>query len=175
VELADGTHFEELGLYELVRRKLEIIVVVDATLDLDCEFAPLKKTIQRIRAELDVVIDVPLECFAEARRHKRRYGCSVGTICYPGSSKPATLVYFKAAPPGACDQCPEDESHSSGVEHAGFSEGSEFEEQLFAGYRAGQEACRAIPLLSREGLGAPILYPLDGDGRTRGGSHGQVP
>jgi hypothetical protein len=29
LELTDGGHFENLGLYELVRRKLEVILIID--------------------------------------------------------------------------------------------------------------------------------------------------
>ncbi len=33
LELTDGGHFENLGLYELVRRKLEVILIVDGEED----------------------------------------------------------------------------------------------------------------------------------------------
>ena len=45
IRLSDGSHFDNLGLYELLRRRLELIVVADSSGDPDFSFwalAPLQ-------------------------------------------------------------------------------------------------------------------------------------
>jgi hypothetical protein len=47
-ELTDGGHFENLGLYELARRRLRLIVVVDAAEDRAFRFGALQNALRRI-------------------------------------------------------------------------------------------------------------------------------
>jgi len=56
VLLTDGGHFENLGLYELVRRRLKLIVVCDATADPDYEFTDLANAIEKIRADFGAIV-----------------------------------------------------------------------------------------------------------------------
>jgi len=51
VQLSDGGHFENLGLYELVRRRAALIVVVDGGCDPDYRFADLQNAVRRILAD----------------------------------------------------------------------------------------------------------------------------
>ena len=59
VYLSDGGHFENLGLYEMVRRRCRHIVVVDATCDWKFEFGDLEDAIRKIRVDLGISIEFP--------------------------------------------------------------------------------------------------------------------
>lgn len=59
VHLSDGGHFENLGLYEMVRRRCHRIVLVDATCDPNFEYADLLDSVRKIRIDFGVPIDLP--------------------------------------------------------------------------------------------------------------------
>jgi hypothetical protein len=56
IELSDGGHFENLGIYELVRRRVDTIIVSDAGQDKDYVFGDLSNAIERVRADFGVSI-----------------------------------------------------------------------------------------------------------------------
>jgi len=56
VYLSDGGHFENLGLYEMVRRRCRLIVVSDAGCDPDFTFEDLGNAVRKIRLDLGVSI-----------------------------------------------------------------------------------------------------------------------
>jgi hypothetical protein len=96
VYVSDGGHFENLGLYEMVRRGCKRILVVDASCDPHCEFEDLEGAIRKVRVDFGVVIrfggDDPLPTLERAKTSKRYI--AVGTIEYPDGSK-GELVYLK--------------------------------------------------------------------------------
>ncbi len=112
VNLSDGGHFENLGLYELVRRRCRYIVIGDGEQDGDLTFESLGGAIRKCRADFGVEIDIDVE---PIRAASGRAHCVVGTITYPeddteprhpltpGGPVPvrgnarAWLVYFKAS------------------------------------------------------------------------------
>ncbi len=57
--LSDGGHFENLGIYEMVRRRCRHIVMVDATGDPDYLFGDLENAIRKIRIDLGIEIFFP--------------------------------------------------------------------------------------------------------------------
>lgn len=59
VYLSDGGHFENLGLYEMVRRRCHRIVVVDATCDPKFEYADLHDSVRKIRVDLGIPVELP--------------------------------------------------------------------------------------------------------------------
>lgn len=65
--LTDGGHFENLGLYELVRRRLKLIIVCDATADPDFKFTDLSNAIQKVRADFGAIIEISAEQLATLR------------------------------------------------------------------------------------------------------------
>jgi predicted acylesterase/phospholipase RssA len=73
VQLSDGGHFENLAFYELIRRKLRLIIVCDGGADAEFEFADLQTTLRRIEAD---------------------FGARVR---FEGDNRPATLVPSKDA------------------------------------------------------------------------------
>jgi hypothetical protein len=107
VYLTDGGHIENLGLYELLKRGCELIVVVDAEADPELSFSSLLKVERYARIDLGVRIVLPWEELAE---HARAVGsqilggirichfgphCAVGRITYEDGAE-GVLVYFKA-------------------------------------------------------------------------------
>jgi hypothetical protein len=57
VYLSDGGHFEDLGLYEMVRRRCRFIVVIDAGEDTHLAFNDLGNAIRKIYIDLGIRID----------------------------------------------------------------------------------------------------------------------
>jgi hypothetical protein len=56
VYLSDGGHFENLGLYEMVRRRCRLIVLIDAGADLGFTFADLGNAVRKIYIDLGIRI-----------------------------------------------------------------------------------------------------------------------
>jgi hypothetical protein len=57
VYLSDGGHFEDLGLYEMVRRRCRFIVVVDAGEDRNFAFEDLGNAVRKIYIDLGIAIE----------------------------------------------------------------------------------------------------------------------
>ena len=58
VYLSDGGHFENLGLYELIKRRCKFIVVCDADSDGAYAFGDLANAIRKCREDIGVEIDI---------------------------------------------------------------------------------------------------------------------
>ena len=59
IELSDGGHFENLGLYEMVLRRCRYIIVVDADADSEFQFEDLGNAIRKIEIDLGIPITFP--------------------------------------------------------------------------------------------------------------------
>lgn len=57
VELTDGGHFENLGLYELVRRRVAFVLVVDAGEDRGYAFSDLANAVERVRVDFGARVE----------------------------------------------------------------------------------------------------------------------
>jgi hypothetical protein len=99
VYISDGGHFENLGLYELVRRRCRFIVACDAGMDPAFEFEDLGNAIRKCKVDLGVSIDIdtrplrPDQATGRALAH-----CAVGTIRYErarGQMADGYLLYIK--------------------------------------------------------------------------------
>ena len=73
VYLSDGGHFEDLGLYEMVRRRCRFIVVVDAGEDAHLEFDDLGNAVRKIYIDLGIRIDFDRPARLEEPSATRRY------------------------------------------------------------------------------------------------------
>jgi hypothetical protein len=60
IYLSDGGHFENLGLYELVRRRCQLIVVVDASCDDNHSFDDLGNAIRKCLTDFNVPITLEI-------------------------------------------------------------------------------------------------------------------
>jgi hypothetical protein len=104
--LSDGGHFENLGLYELVRRRVRLIVACDGTADPDYAFADLQNAMARIWADFGARIEFEQPALTpfmpsieagyprDARISERAY--AVAEITYSDDSK-GQLVYLTTA------------------------------------------------------------------------------
>lgn len=96
VYLSDGAHFENLGLYELVRRGCDLVVVSDAGEDPGYSFGDLVNATRKCRTDLGAEIVVGLELFQpDAQSGFARTHAVRGEIRYR-DGKVGQLLYFKS-------------------------------------------------------------------------------
>ncbi len=101
VYLSDGGHFDNMGLYELVKRRCGLIVVCDAEEDPDYIFEGLGNAIRKCRIDLGIDIDLDTSAIVPDKTiglSKQHY--AVGTIHYENADINAptgTIIYFKAS------------------------------------------------------------------------------
>jgi hypothetical protein len=99
VNLSDGFHFENLGLYELVRRRCKYIIVGDAGADPEHSFDDLANAIRKCRTDFGIEIEMDLAGL-ELDKDKRfsQAHAVTGVIRYDlidARLKKGILVYFK--------------------------------------------------------------------------------
>lgn len=99
IYLSDGGHFDNLGLYEMVRRGCRYIVVIDASADLGRNFDDLGYAIERIRIDLGISVNRTREWRIghPNQGSKGRY-CALFNIGYHqafGAAKDGELLYIK--------------------------------------------------------------------------------
>lgn len=82
IHLSDGGHFENLGIYELVRRRCKFIIASDAGRDPDFEFADLGRAVERVRADFGVIIDINLSDLQSWTPGSTVKPYAIGTINY---------------------------------------------------------------------------------------------
>jgi len=101
IYLSDGGHFENMGLYELVKRRCGLIVLGDAEQDSGYAYAGLGNAIRKCRIDLGINIDLDVDAItpptpgAPSAKH-----CAIGTIHYENvdvNAPTGTLIYFKAS------------------------------------------------------------------------------
>jgi hypothetical protein len=105
VYLSDGGHFENLALYEMVRRRCHLIVVSDGGCDKKYNFEDLGNAIRKIRIDMGIPIDFKneIKIFPRSDDDKRNSAgqyCAVGDIKYSNVDGPGTdgyLLYIKPA------------------------------------------------------------------------------
>jgi hypothetical protein len=99
VYLSDGGHFENLGLYEMILRRCQIIVVSDAGCDRQSGFSDLGNAIRKIRIDLGVEIEIDVDRLRQKNgTHQSEWHHAIGTIRYdlvdPGAPQ-GLLIYLK--------------------------------------------------------------------------------
>ena len=95
IHLADGGHFENLGLYELLRRRCRYIVVSDAGADPGTTLADLGQAVQRARADLGASVDICADALADGGTGLRTQAHLIGTVSYADGSH-GEILYLKA-------------------------------------------------------------------------------
>jgi hypothetical protein len=105
LRLSDGGHFDNLGVYEMIRRRLAFIVVSDAGADPDYAFADLTEAMVRVKEDFgarivfdDVLALGPLMPGAEAmpfprNSHRSKRGYARATVTYNDGTT-GTLIYL---------------------------------------------------------------------------------
>lgn len=101
--LSDGGHFENLGIYELVRRRCKLIVAVDAGCDPNYAFDDLANAMRKCHIDLGAEIDIdvgdlrPRNDFKHTTAHQ-----AAGRIHYTDGTE-GVLLYIKASLTGGED------------------------------------------------------------------------
>jgi len=106
VYLSDGGHFENLGLYELVKRRCKFIVACDAGEDPDYALEDLGNAVRKCREDIGVEIELLTEPVvpqgSDRGKKLTKWHCVVGKIHYEDADietdgTPGILVYIKAS------------------------------------------------------------------------------
>jgi hypothetical protein len=105
VNLSDGGHFENLGLYEMVLRRCHFIVVSDGGEDPECAYADLGEAVRKIRIDFGMPIEFDKMTIyprsAIDSLNTPGHNCAVGRIRYSfvdGADAPdGIIVYVKPA------------------------------------------------------------------------------
>ena len=106
VYLSDGGHFENLAVYELLRRRCRYIICVDGEQDENMVFGGLGGLMRRARS--DMGIEIRIETADIEQRSAEgwsRAHCAVGRIIYPedtldGQKQEGYLLYLKLSVTG---------------------------------------------------------------------------
>ncbi|MEO6917128.1 MAG: patatin-like phospholipase family protein [Chitinophagaceae bacterium] len=97
--LSDGGHFDNMGLYELVRRRCSFIVLGDSEQDTSFSCEGLASAIRRCRIDFGAEIEIDIHGLVQ--RNEKNFSAknyALGTIKYPGEiAGSGHLLYIKAS------------------------------------------------------------------------------
>lgn len=109
VYLSDGGHIENLGIYELLRRRCRVIVAIDAECDGEMAFSSFNVLERYALVDLGVRIELPWQQIANMTKSTGKAidedgdapknngpHVAVGQILYPGNRR-GILVYIKSS------------------------------------------------------------------------------
>lgn len=97
VNLSDGGHFDNLGVYELVRRRCRYIIVSDAEQDPELRFGSLGNAVRKCRTDFGVEIEIRLDRIQKlVSASFSTVHCAVGNITYPDGTR-GKLLYMKSS------------------------------------------------------------------------------
>jgi hypothetical protein len=96
VYLSDGGHFENLGIYELVRRRCRYVIACDGGADPSYAFEDLANAIRKCRIDLGVEIEIDTKEIARIANGFNAAPCAIGRIRY-SDAEFGTLLYVKAS------------------------------------------------------------------------------
>jgi len=108
LSISDGGHFENLGAYELIKRKCKVIIISDAECDPNFQFEGLGTLIRMCEVDFGAKIDIDVNSIrSDVESSWSRNRCAVGKITYQdelgATSKDQSegvLIYLKAAMDG---------------------------------------------------------------------------
>lgn len=94
VHLSDGGHFENLALYELIRRHCRYVLVSDCGADPTVAFDDLGNALRRVREDFGVDISVDVSVLRPDQDGRSRQHVAVGTIHYSPTDR-GIMLYVK--------------------------------------------------------------------------------
>jgi hypothetical protein len=104
INLSDGGHFENLGIYELIRRRASLIVVTDVSADDHYQFDDLAMAKRKLYIDFGVELEIDataLDCVrlcGEGSGPRFSTGTwAIGRIHYPDGAPSGHLIYVKSA------------------------------------------------------------------------------
>lgn len=99
VNLSDGGHIDNLGLYQLLRRRCRFIVAVDAGADRNSLFGDLAQLIRFAGIDLGITIHLDVDALRADEQGFSRCHAVIGSIDY-GEGSSGTLLYLKSSVTG---------------------------------------------------------------------------
>ena len=100
VYLSDGGHFDNMGLYELVKRRCGLIIVCDAEADAHYGFAGLSDAIKKCRIDLGIAIDIDTKPIVPNKSGVSKQHYAIGKIHYEQADVEAPvgkIIYIKSS------------------------------------------------------------------------------
>jgi hypothetical protein len=102
VNLSDGAHFDNLGLYEVVKRRCRYVLASDAGMDRKFYFEDLGNAIRKIRVDfgIDIVFKEKIDILPNGPGKKPGLYCAIASIRYgeidgTREENDGTLIYIK--------------------------------------------------------------------------------
>ncbi len=98
VALSDGGHFDNMGLYEMVRRKCPYIILCDAEQDGEFTCEGLANAIRRCRIDFGAEIKIDISKITnrpDGKHSEVHY--ALGEITYVGDNQTGILLYIKSS------------------------------------------------------------------------------
>jgi hypothetical protein len=99
VNVSDGGHFENLGVYELVRRRCKVIFVCDAECDEFLQFGSLGNLVRMCETDFGAKIEIDLSSIRQQKNSFSLAHCAVGKVAYSNGSI-GHIIYLKASVSG---------------------------------------------------------------------------
>lgn len=149
VNLSDGGHMENTGVFELLRRRCQFIIASDAEADPKLTFGGLAALIRYARIDLGIEIDIQPDDLRLDHEGESRQHCTLGFIRYPATdtspSEVGFLLYIKSSITGDEDELiAEYRGASPSFPHESTADQS-FGERQFEAYRdLGYHICSGL-------------------------------
>jgi hypothetical protein len=173
VYLSDGGHFENLAVYELMKRHCQVIVACDAGCDDSYAFNDLLSLIEKARTDFGARIEIDFSKIRPKDGRESEYNFAIGDIFYDpqNPNDRGTLFYIKASLPPRQEKSavnknslPDDVWQYS-EKHQTFPHQSTadqwFDELQFESYRAlGQHIGRAAAAAIGREIEATLSQPM---------------
>jgi len=99
LNVSDGGHFENLAIYELIRRRCKLIIACDAECDEHLQFGGLGNMVRICETDFGATIDIDVKSIRPNKDGHSLAHCAVGTIKY-SSGEIGRLIYLKASMSG---------------------------------------------------------------------------
>lgn len=134
--LSDGGHFDNMGLYELVRRRCSFIILCDAEQDEKFKCEGFANSVRRCRIDFGAEIDIDLKKIIERKERISESHFAFGKIKYAGDKEPSgKLLYIKSSING--DEPVDVQEYSAKNETFPHQSTSDqfFDEEQFESYR----------------------------------------
>lgn len=178
INVSDGGHIENLGLYELLRRRCPVILAIDGEQDGGFAFEGLANAVRLARIDFGTLIDIDVSRIRQGSKSAEPGPCwnrnelngthfAVGTIDY-GRGKDGLLLYVKASLTGEEDvhvqqyRCKNpDFPHQTTMDQ--FFDEAQFEAYRALGYHIGNAVFRGGGAVDARGW----LARINGSGGTK--------
>ncbi|MBM3727225.1 MAG: hypothetical protein FJW40_17605 [Acidobacteria bacterium] len=100
VYLSDGGHFENLAVYELLRRRCRFIIACDGEQDANLTFESLAGLIRKAWIDFQIIVRIDVNGIGQRDSNGlSRSHCAVGRILYPEGDE-GVLLYIKSSVTG---------------------------------------------------------------------------